>query len=159
MNSNSMMRIQGIPYEITWIAFGHLLGVFSPPSSAILAGITIHMITALSIGIVIGVFLYKTNILIISKLSNGILYGLFAGSVVYIVFFIPSAARSLGSTSSSTSCCCAARSVNGTVIRRPPARRSRDPRVSPHPPARCCDNAATPQRAGWCRDGGGGQLG
>lgn len=79
----------GIPYEITWIAFGHLLGVFSPPSSAILAGITIHMITALSIGIVIGVFLYKTNILIISKLSNGILCGLFAGSVVYIVFFIP----------------------------------------------------------------------
>ena len=81
--------LTGIPYEITWIAFGHLLGVLSPPSSAILAGITIHMITALSIGIAIGVFLYKTNILIISKLSNGILYGLFAGSVVYIVFFIP----------------------------------------------------------------------
>ena len=79
----------GIPYEITWIAFGHLLGVFSPASSAILAGITIHMITALSIGIAIGVFLYKTNILIISKLSNGVLYGLFAGSVIYIVFFIP----------------------------------------------------------------------
>jgi NADH dehydrogenase len=79
----------GIPYEITWIAFGHLLGVFSPATSAILAGITIHMITALSIGIAIGVFLYKTNILIISKLSNGVLYGLFAGSVTYIVFFIP----------------------------------------------------------------------
>jgi NADH:ubiquinone reductase (H+-translocating) len=79
----------GIPYDITWIAFGHILGVFSPPLSAFLAGITIHMITALSIGIAIGVFLYKTNILIISKLSNGILYGLFAGSVVYIVFFIP----------------------------------------------------------------------
>ena len=79
----------GIPYEITWIAFGHLLGVFSPTSSAILAGITIHMITALSIGIAIGIFLYKTNILILSKLSNGILYGLFAGSVIYIVFFIP----------------------------------------------------------------------
>jgi NADH dehydrogenase len=79
----------GIPYDITWIAFGHLLGVFSPASSAILAGLTIHMITALSIGIAIGVFLYKANILIISKLSNGILYGLFAGSVVYIVFFIP----------------------------------------------------------------------
>ena len=79
----------GIPYEITWIAFGHLLGVFSPATSAILAGITIHMITALSIGIAIGVFLYKTNILIISRLSNGVLYGLFAGSVVYIVFFIP----------------------------------------------------------------------
>jgi hypothetical protein len=79
----------GIPYEITWIAFGHLLGVISPATSAILAGIAIHIITALSIGIAIGVFLYKTNILIISKLSNGVLYGLFAGTVVYIVFFIP----------------------------------------------------------------------
>ena len=79
----------GIPYDITWIAFGHLLGVYSPASAAIFAGITFHMITAISIGIVIGVFLYKTNILIIGKLSNGILYGLFAGSVVYIIFFIP----------------------------------------------------------------------
>ena len=24
----------GIPYDITWIAFGHLLGVFSPASAA-----------------------------------------------------------------------------------------------------------------------------
>jgi hypothetical protein len=72
----------GIPYDITWIAFGHVLAVFSPASTAIFAGVTIHMITALSIGIAIGVFLYKTNILIISKLSNGILYGLFAGSIV-----------------------------------------------------------------------------
>lgn len=47
------------------------------------------MITGISIGIAIGVFLYTTDILSISKLSNGVLYELFAGSVVFVVFFIP----------------------------------------------------------------------
>ncbi|HJY09941.1 MAG TPA: NAD(P)/FAD-dependent oxidoreductase [Nitrososphaeraceae archaeon] len=77
----------GLPYYVTWVAFGHVIGVYS--SNAALAGIAIHTITAISIGIVIGVFLYKTGILNISKLSNGLLYGLFAGSVILIIFFIP----------------------------------------------------------------------
>jgi NADH dehydrogenase len=77
----------GLPYYITWVAFGHVVGVYS--SDAAFAGIAIHTITAISIGIVIGVFLYKTGILNISKSSNGLLYGLFAGSVVLVVFFIP----------------------------------------------------------------------
>jgi len=77
----------GIPYYITWAAFGHVIGVYS--SNAAFAGIVIHAITAISIGIVIGVFLYKTGILNISKISNGFLYGLLAGSVVLVVFFIP----------------------------------------------------------------------
>src|SRR5919112_2555782 len=77
----------GLPYYVTWVAFGHVVGVYS--SDAAFAGIAIHTITAISIGIVIGVFLYKTGILNISKISNGLLYGLFAGSVVLVVFFIP----------------------------------------------------------------------
>jgi len=77
----------GLPYYVTWVAFGHVVGVYS--SDAAFAGVAIHTITAISIGIVIGVFLYKTGILNISKLSNGLLYGLFAGSVILIVFFIP----------------------------------------------------------------------
>jgi hypothetical protein len=77
----------GLPYYVTWVAFGHVIGVYS--SDAAFAGIAIHTITAISIGIVIGVFLYKTGILNISKISNGLLYGLFAGSVVLVVFFIP----------------------------------------------------------------------
>ncbi len=77
----------GLPYYVTWVAFGHVVGVHS--SNAAFAGIAIHTITAISIGIVIGVFLYKTGILNISKLSNGLLYGLFAGTVVLIIFFIP----------------------------------------------------------------------
>jgi NADH dehydrogenase len=77
----------GIPYYVTWVAFGHVIGVYS--SNAAFAGIAIHAITAISIGIVIGVFLYKTGILNISKISNGFLYGLLAGSVILVVFFIP----------------------------------------------------------------------
>ena len=75
------------PYYISWVAFGHVVGVYS--SGSAIAGIAIHMLTAISIGIVVGIFLYKTGILNISKLSNGILYGVFAGSVVFVVFFIP----------------------------------------------------------------------
>jgi hypothetical protein len=78
----------GLPYYLTWMAFGHVIGVYSP-SSSVIAGIAIHLITAISIGIALGVFLYKTGILNISKLSNGLLYGLLAGSIVFAVFFIP----------------------------------------------------------------------
>jgi len=78
----------GLPYYLTWMAFGHVIGVYSP-SSSIIAGIAIHLITAISIGIALGVFLYKTGILNISKLSNGLLYGLLAGSIVFAGFFIP----------------------------------------------------------------------
>jgi hypothetical protein len=61
-----------------------LVGVYS--SESVIAGIAIHMLTAISIGTVVGIFLYKTGILNISKIPNGILYGLFAGSVVFVVF-------------------------------------------------------------------------
>lgn len=77
----------GIPYYTTWVAFGHVVGVYS--SYAAYAGISIHTITSISIGIVVGVFLYKTGILNISKISNGLIYGLFAGSIILVVFFIP----------------------------------------------------------------------
>ncbi len=79
----------GLPYYLTWMAFGHVIGVYSSSFSSIIAGIAIHLTTAISIGIAVGVFLYKTGILNISKLSNGLLYGLLAGSIVFVVFFIP----------------------------------------------------------------------
>lgn len=77
----------GLPYYVTWIAFGHIIGVYS--TFSVLAGIIIHMIAAICIGTVIGIFLYKTGILNISKISNGLIYGLFSGIVVFIAFFIP----------------------------------------------------------------------
>lgn len=79
--------VMGMPYYLSWIGFGHVIGVYS--SAAVIAGIGIHMVTAISIGVVIGIFLYKTGILNISKPSNGIIYGIFAGTAVFIIFFIP----------------------------------------------------------------------
>jgi NADH:ubiquinone reductase (H+-translocating) len=76
-------------YDLTWIVFGNIVGVSHPLSSTIIAGVTIHIITGISIGIVSGVFLYKTNILNISKPSNGFYYGLFTGTLVYLIFAIP----------------------------------------------------------------------
>ncbi|MGI8831961.1 MAG: hypothetical protein ACR2IS_04915, partial [Nitrososphaeraceae archaeon] len=44
----------GLPYYISWIAFGHILGVYS--SASVIAGIGIHLVTAVSIGVVVGIY-------------------------------------------------------------------------------------------------------
>ncbi len=77
----------GLPYYLTWIVFGRIVGVYA--SASVFAGMAIHLVTAITVGIAVGIFLYKTGILNISKLSNGLLYGIFAGAVVFAVFFIP----------------------------------------------------------------------
>ena len=74
-------------YDTSWIIFGHVLGVYS--SFAATAGFIIHLITAISIGIVTGIFLYKTSILNISKPINGFIYGIFAGTIIFVVWAIP----------------------------------------------------------------------
>jgi NADH:quinone reductase (non-electrogenic) len=79
----------GMSYYLTCRAFGHIIGIYSASSFSVIAGLCVHLITAISIGVAVGVFLYKTDVLNISKLSNGILYGLLAGSIVFIAFFIP----------------------------------------------------------------------
>src|SRR5918995_4862667 len=78
----------GLPYYLSWIVFGHVIGIYSS-QIVIVAGIAIHMVTAISIGVIVGIFLYKTGILIISKFSNGVIYGLLAGSAVFVIFYIP----------------------------------------------------------------------
>jgi NADH dehydrogenase len=79
--------ITGQPYYISWIIFGHVIGIYSPYAAT--AGFIIHLITAVSIGLVTGIFLYKTNILNISKPLNGFLYGIFAGTIIFVVWAIP----------------------------------------------------------------------
>lgn len=49
----------------------------------------LHILTATPIGIIAGLFLYKTNILNISKPSNGLKYGLLVCSLVFIIFAMP----------------------------------------------------------------------
>jgi NADH dehydrogenase FAD-containing subunit len=80
--------ITGQPYYISWIIFGHVIGIYSS-SYAATAGFIIHLITAVSIGLVTGIFLYKTNILNISKPLNGFLYGIFAGTIIFVLWAIP----------------------------------------------------------------------
>jgi NADH dehydrogenase len=100
----------GSSYYLTWIVFGHIAGVYSPVTSVITAGFMLHFLTATCIGIVAGLFLYKTNILNISKPSNGLKYGLFVGSLVFAIFAIPvqefvlgpEYARTVGSSSTTT---------------------------------------------------------
>jgi hypothetical protein len=99
---------EGSSYYLTWIVFGHLASVYSPITSVIIAGFMLHVLTATCIGIIAGLFLYKTNILNISKPSNGLKYGLFVGSLVFVIFAIPvqefvlgpEFARTIGSSSS-----------------------------------------------------------
>ena len=79
--------LTGLPYYTSWIIFGHVIGVYS--SYAAIAGFIIHLITAASIGIIVGIFLYKTNILNISKPINGLIYGIFAGTIIFVVWAIP----------------------------------------------------------------------
>src|SRR5215217_1416854 len=101
---------QGSSYYLTWIVFGHIAGVYFHVTSVIIAGFMLHVLTATCIGIIAGLFLYKTNILNISKPSNGLKYGLFAGSLVFVIFAIPvqefvlgpEFARTIGSSSSTT---------------------------------------------------------
>jgi hypothetical protein len=80
---------QGSLYYLTWIVFGHIAGIYSPISFVIIAGFMLHLLVATTIGIISGLFLYKTNILNISKPSNGLKYGLFVGSLVFVIFAIP----------------------------------------------------------------------
>jgi NADH dehydrogenase FAD-containing subunit len=101
---------EGSSYYLTWIVFGHIAGVYSPIASVIIAGFMLHVLTATCIGIIAGLFLYKTNILNISKPSNGLKYGLFVGSLVFVIFAIPvqefvlgpEFARTIGSSSTTT---------------------------------------------------------
>ena len=101
---------QGSLYYLTWIVFGHIAGIYSPVSYVIVTGFLLHIFVATSIGIIAGLFLYKTNILNISKPSNGLKYGLFVGSLVFVVFAIPvqqfvlgpEFARTIGNSSTTT---------------------------------------------------------
>ena len=86
----ALFEIQmGLPYYFTWLVYGHIVGIISPDFHAIIAGMIVHILAAIAIGIFAGIFLYKTNLLNITKPVNGLLYGLLVGVVVFIVFTIP----------------------------------------------------------------------
>lgn len=74
----------GTQYYIFWTVTARLLN-----SQAYEVGVLLHFIVATVIGIVAGLVLYKSKMANISKISNGILFGLLTGFVVFVVFAIP----------------------------------------------------------------------
>ncbi len=71
-------------FYLFWIIAARTLG-----SSDYLVGVFVHFGVSTIIGITVGIILYKTKMLNISKISNGLFFGILAGAVVTVVFTIP----------------------------------------------------------------------
>ena len=84
--------IIGSDYYLFWLAAASLVN-----SSQYVVGIILHSVVATIIGIVTGIILYKSRLLNISKITNGFLFGLLTGGVVFLVFAIPVGQLVLGS--------------------------------------------------------------
>ncbi len=74
----------GTKYYVIWRAFAKIAN-----SDSFETGMFVHILVATSIGIVAGLVLYKGNFLNISKIFHAFIYGIIAGTVVFVVFYIP----------------------------------------------------------------------
>jgi NADH dehydrogenase len=84
----------GLPGIVSDFVFGlrnyfYLAAASAVNSDSIAVGVALHFFVATIIGIVTGIILYKLNLLNISKILNGFIFGLSAGTVVFVVFAIP----------------------------------------------------------------------
>ena len=78
-------------YLVTLLVMAKVVGSNSPE-----VGFVLHITVATIIGIVTGIFLHKVIKFNISKIKNGLIYGIFAGIVVFTVFAIPVSQLFLG---------------------------------------------------------------
>jgi len=76
---------------VTWLVLARVVGSGLPE-----VGFALHIAVATIIGIVTGIFLHKIIKFNISKIKNGLIYGIFAGVVVFAVFAIPVSQLFLG---------------------------------------------------------------
>ncbi len=74
----------GTQFYLVWLIFAKIAG-----SSSFEVGIALHLGVGTVIGIINGIILYKAKILNISKIRNGLIYGVLSGVVVFVVFFLP----------------------------------------------------------------------
>jgi len=74
----------GPQYSLTLLIAAQVVGSTVPE-----VGFALHITVATVIGIITGIFLHKVIKLNISRIKNGIIYGLIAGIVVFAVFSIP----------------------------------------------------------------------
>ena len=71
-------------YLVTLLVMARVVGSGSPE-----IGFALHIAVATIIGIVTGIFLHKVIKFNISKIKNGLIYGIFVGVIVFVVFAIP----------------------------------------------------------------------
>ena len=81
----------GPQYSLTLLVSARVVGSNVPE-----VGFVLHMAVATIIGIITGIFLHKVIKFNISKIRNGIIYGIIAGIVVFTVFAIPVSQLILG---------------------------------------------------------------
>ena len=72
------------PYFVTLLVAARVVD-----SSLPVVGFFLHLFVATTIGIVTGIFLHRLLKFNISKITRGIVYGIIAGVVVFVVFAIP----------------------------------------------------------------------
>ena len=78
-----MMPINGQPF---FVAATMLMGV---GSMAVVAGWMLHLITGLVLGAIFGVSVTKANAFRVTNIKRGLAWGLGAGALVWVIFFLP----------------------------------------------------------------------
>jgi hypothetical protein len=79
-----MMPVNGQPF---FVAAAMLMGLSGTTAAA--AGWMLHLITGLAVGGVFGVAITKVNAFRVTNIKRGLAWGLGAGALVWVVFFLP----------------------------------------------------------------------
>ena len=78
-----MMPVNGQPF---FVAAAMLMGV---GSMAVVAGWMLHLMTGLIVGAIFGVAITKVNAFRVTNIRRGLAWGLGAGTLVWVIFFLP----------------------------------------------------------------------
>ena len=78
-----MMPVNGQPF---FVAAAMVMGV---GSMAVLAGWMLHLVTGLVMGSIFGVAITRVNALRVTNVKRGLAWGLGAGALVWVIFFLP----------------------------------------------------------------------
>ena len=79
-----MMPINGQPF---FVAAAMLMGLSGAMATA--AGWMLHLITGLVVGAIFGVAITKVNVFRVTNIKQGLAWGLGAGVLVWVIFFLP----------------------------------------------------------------------
>jgi hypothetical protein len=79
-----MMPISGQPF---FVAAAMLMGLSGAMATA--AGWMLHIVTGLAVGAIFGVAITRVNVFRITSIRRGLAWGLGAGVLVWVIFFLP----------------------------------------------------------------------